>query len=271
MQTVKANGADIPLIGLGTVELKGAPCVRLIEQAIAIGYRYIDTAQMYGNESEVGEAVRNSKKRNEITVLTKVHPENLAPAVLEGSAKESLAKLRLDAIDILLIHWPSKVVPLSESMGALCKMKREGYARHIGVSNFTTALIAEAVKFSTEPLVCNQFEAHAFLDVSKTIKATKDRGMAVIAYSPIARGATKGNEILEKIGKAHGKTAAQVALRWLVQQDIVVIPRTHRVERLTENFSIFDFQLSKDEMQQVAALTKANDRLIDWQYSPKWD
>ncbi len=271
MPTVQANGAEIPLIGLGTVEIKGAACVRLIEQAIAVGYRYIDTAQMYGNEAEVGEGVRKSKKRSEVTVLTKVHPENLAPAKFERSVKESLAKLRLDVIDILLIHWPNKAVPIEDSIGALCKMKRDGYARHIGVSNFTTALLAQATKLATEPLVCNQFEAHAFLDVSKTIKATKDHGMAVIAYSPIARGGAKDNETLGHIGRAYGKTATQVALRWLVQQEIVVIPRTHRVERLSENFAIFDFELSKEEMADVTAMTKANDRLIDWQYSPQWD
>jgi diketogulonate reductase-like aldo/keto reductase len=271
MQTIEANGAQIPLIGLGTVELNDRDCARLVEQAIGIGYRMIDTAQMYGNEAAVGDGVRASKRRNEVTVVTKVHPKNLAPADFERTVKESLGKLRLDAIDILLIHWPNKAVPLADSIGTLCKMKRAGYARHIGVSNFTTALLAEATKLSTEPLVCNQFEAHPFLDVSKTIRATQNLGMAVVAYSPIARGGAKNDATLTRIGKAHGKTGAQVSLRWLVQQEIAVIPRTHRIERLSENFAIFDFELSAEEMAEISALTKANDRIVDWQYSPQWD
>jgi diketogulonate reductase-like aldo/keto reductase len=271
MQTIEANGARIPLIGLGTVELKGRDCARLVEQAIGIGYRMIDTAQMYGNEVEIGEGVRASKRRNEVMVTTKILPTNLAPHDLEKSVKQSLAHLRLDAIDLLLIHWPNKAVPLADSIGALCKMKRAGYTRHIGVSNFNIPLLAEATKLSTEPMVCNQFEAHPFLDVSKTVQATKSYGMAVVAYSPIARGGAKNNDTLTRIGKAHSKTAAQVSLRWLVQQEIVVIPRTHRIERLSENFAIFDFELSVEEMSEISALTKANDRIVDWQYSPKWD
>jgi len=268
---VEANGARIPLIGLGTFELTGERCARLVEQAIALGYRHIDTAQMYGNEREVGEGVRASRRRGEVTVVTKVEPGNLAPSVLERSVKESLARLRLDAIDILLIHWPNKAVPLSETIGAMCKMKREGYTRHIGVSNFNAALLQEAHALTTEPLVCNQFEAHPFLDVSRTIRATRGYGMAVTAYSPIARGDAAGNAVLTRIGALHGKTAAQVSLRWLVQQQIVVIPRTRKVERLSENLAIFDFALSEREMAEIAALTRANRRIVDWQYSPRWD
>jgi len=268
---IEANGARIPLVGLGTFELTGESCARLVEQAIALGYRHIDTAQMYGNEREVGDGVRASKRRNEVTVVTKVQPGNLAPPALERSVKESLARLRLDVIDILLIHWPNKAVPLAETIGAMCKMKREGYTRHIGVSNFNAALLAEAHALTTEPLVCNQFEAHPFLDVSRAIRATRSYGMAVTAYSPIARGDAPDDAVLARIGAAHGKTAAQVSLRWLVQQQIVVIPRTRRIERLAENLAVFDFQLTDGEMAEISALTKTNRRIVDWQYSPKWD
>jgi len=271
MQFIEANGARIPLIGLGTFELAGRDCARLVEQAIALGYRHIDTAQMYGNEREVGEGVRASGRRNEVVVVTKVAPTNLAPRDFERSVKESLAQLRLSEVDILLIHWPNKAVPLADMIGALCAMKRAGYTRHIGVSNFTAALLDEATRLATEPLVCNQFETHPFLDTSKTIRATRSHGMAVVAYSPIARGGAKGNEVLEAIGKAHGKSAAQVSLRWLVQQGIAAIPRTRRVERLSENIAVFDFELSEEEMARIASLTKTNSRIIDWQYSPQWD
>jgi diketogulonate reductase-like aldo/keto reductase len=270
-QVVEANGARIPLIGLGTFELSGDNCARLVEQAIVLGYRHIDTAQMYGNEREVGDGVRASKRRGEVTVVTKVQPSNLAPSALERSVKESLARLRLDAIDILLIHWPNKAVPLAETIGAMCKMKQEGYTRHIGVSNFNAALLAEANALTSEPLVCNQFEAHPFLDVSRTVRATRSYGMAVTAYSPIARGDAAGDTVLTRIGASHGKTAAQVSLRWLVQQQIAVIPRTRKVERLAENVAIFDFHLTDTEMAEITALTKVNRRIVDWQYSPKWD
>src|SRR6202795_2588854 len=204
MKTVEAKGFRIPTVGLGTWALRGRDCARLVEQAIRIGYRHIDTAQMYDNERDVGEGVRASGKRNEVMVTTKVQPTLLAPHDLERSVKESLARLRLDAIDLLLIHWPNPRVPLSETLGAMAKMKQAGLAKQIGVSNFTVALLAEANKLTSEPLVCNQIECHPFLDQDKVIAACRKVGMAVVAYSPIARGGAKGNAALERIGKVHG-------------------------------------------------------------------
>ena len=206
MHTVEAKGFKIPIVGLGTWALRGRDCARLTEQAIRIGYRHIDTAQMYDNEREVGEGVRASGLRAEVMVTTKVQPTLLAPHDLERSVKESLAQLRLDVIDLLLIHWPNPRVPLAETLGAMAKMKREGYARQIGVSNFTVALLEEANKISSEPLVCNQIECHPFLNQDKVIAACRKHGMAVVAYSPIARGGAKGDKVLERIGNAHGKT-----------------------------------------------------------------
>jgi diketogulonate reductase-like aldo/keto reductase len=243
----------------------------LTEQAIRIGYRHIDTAQMYDNEREVGEGVRASGLRSEVMVTTKVQPTLLAPHDLERSVKESLARLRLDVIDLLLIHWPNPRVPLAETFGAMAKMKREGYTRQIGVSNFTVSLLEDANRLSTEPLVCDQVECHPFLNQDKVVGACRKHGMVVVAYSPIARGGAKGDKLLEKIGKAHGKTAAQVCLRWLIQQGIVVIPRTSRVERLEENFSLFDFELSDGEMREIASLARPGGRIVDWTWSPNWD
>jgi diketogulonate reductase-like aldo/keto reductase len=271
MQVVEAKGFRIPLVGLGTWALRGRECARLTEQAIRIGYRHIDTAQMYDNEREVGEGVRNSGRRAEVVVVTKVQPTLLAPPDLERSVKESLARLRLDVIDLLLIHWPNARVPLAETLGAMAKMKREGYTRALGVSNFTVALLEEANKVSPEPLVCNQIECHPFLDQDKVIAASRQHGMAVVAYSPIARGGAKGDAVLEQIGRVHGKTAAQVSLRFLVQQGIAVIPRTSRIERLEENFALFDFALSDAEMQQIRALGRRRSRIVDWTWSPDWD
>jgi len=264
----------IPLIGLGTWELRGRTCARMVEQAIRLGYRHIDTAEMYDNEREVGEGLRASgARREEVFVTTKIWPSHFAAGALERAAKDSLSRLRLAQVDLLLLHWPNPQVPLGETLDALCKVRRMGLARNVGVSNFTVALIEQAVKLAQEPLVCNQIEMHPFLDQSKVVAACRGHDMAVIAYSPTARGGVKGNAMLTRIGKAHGKTAAQVSLRYLVQRDIAVIPRTSRVERLAENFAIRDFELSASEMEEIAALASRSGRLVDYAYSgsPQWD
>jgi diketogulonate reductase-like aldo/keto reductase len=213
-----------------------------------------------------------------VFVTTKVWPSHFAPRELERAAKESLARLRLTEVDLLLLHWPNPQIPLSETLGALCRVKRMGLARHIGVSNFTVALIEEAVQLADEPLVCDQIEVHPFLDQSKVVAACRQRDMAIVAYSPIARGGVKNDKVLARIGRAHEKdkvpkTAAQVSLRFLVQQGIVVIPRTSRVERLSENLAIFDFELSQAEMAEIAALAHRDGRIVDYAFSgsPKWD
>jgi 2,5-diketo-D-gluconate reductase B len=271
---VNAHGARIPLIGLGTWELRGRTCARMVEQALALGYRHLDTAALYDNEREVGEGLRASGvDRDAVFVTTKVWPSDFAPRDLERSANDSLQRLGLRQVDLLLLHWPNPRIPLSATLGALCKVKRLGLARHIGVSNFTVAMIDEAVKLATEPLVCNQIEVHAFLDQSKVVAACRRHGMAVVAYSPVARGGVTKDKVLTRIGRTHGKTAAQVSLRFLVQQDIVVIPRTSRSERLAENLAIFDFGLSPADMSDIARLARRNGRVVDYAYSgsPKWD
>jgi len=269
VEAVTAKGCKIPIVGLGTWAVRDPR--RMVEEAIRVGYRHIDTAQMYGNEDEVGEGVRASGKRAEVTVVTKLQPTNLAPADVARSGKESLKRLGLDAIDILLIHWPNPRVPLADTLGAMARLKQEGVVRAIGVSNFTVALLEEANKVAPAPVVCDQVEYHPFLDQDKVIAACKKHGMAMVAYSPVARGGAKGNAVLERIGKAHGKSAAQVSLRWLTQQGVVVIPRTSRVERLPENFALFDFELSDAEMQEIATLSHRRGRIVDWSWSPHWD
>jgi 2,5-diketo-D-gluconate reductase B len=272
MQFVEANGAKIPAIGLGTWELRGRACARLVEQALKLGYRHIDTAQIYENEREVGEGLRSSRvKRDEVFVTTKVWTTHYAPNDLERSTKESLTKLRISEIDLLLLHWPNPQVPLTETLGALARVKKAGLARHIGVSNFTVALIEEAVAACEEPLVCDQVEYHPYLDQSRVKEACARHDMALVAYSPVAKGRVKSDETLARIGKAHRKTAAQVCLRWLLQQNVCAIPRTSRIERLSENIDIFDFALSGDEMQRVSSLASPTGRLTDFGFAPKWD
>ena len=206
-------------------------------------------------------------------ITTKIWPSHFAPRELERAAKESLARLQLAEVDLLLLHWPNPQIPLRETLGALCKVKRMGLARHIGVSNFTVALIDEAARLAEEPLICNQVEVHPFIDQSKVIAACRRQGMATVAYSPVARGGVKSDKLLARIAKAHGKSAAQVSLRFLVQRGIVVIPRTSRVERLSENLAIFDFVLSEAEMAEIARLARRDGRIVDYAYSgsPNWD
>ena len=270
---VEAHGARIPVIGLGTWDLRGRSCARLVEQALRLGYRHVDTAEMYDNEREVGEGLRASGiARDQVFITTKVWPSHFAPRELERAAKESLARLRLAEVDLLLLHWPNPQIPLRETLGALSQVKRMGLARHIGVSNFTVALIDEAA-LAEEPLICNQVEVHPFIDQSKVIAACRRQGMATVAYSPVARGGVKSDKLLARIAKAHGKSAAQVSLRFLVQRGIVVIPRTSRVERLSENLAIFDFVLSEAEMAEIARLARRDGRIVDYAYSgsPNWD
>jgi 2,5-diketo-D-gluconate reductase B len=272
MQFVEANGANIPAIGLGTWELRGRTCARLVEQAIKLGYRHIDTAQVYDNEREVGDGLRASGvKRDDVFVTTKVWTTHFAPNDLERSTRESLARLRLSEVDLLLLHWPNPQVPLSETLGALAHVRQLGMARHIGVSNFTVALIEEAVALCPEALACDQVEYHPYLDQAKVRDACMRHDMALVAYSPVAKGRIKNDETLARIGQVHGKTAAQVCLRWLVQQNVAAIPRTSRIERLSENIDIFDFTLSDDEMVQIFQMGSASGRLTDFGFAPKWD
>lgn len=271
---VEAHGARIPLIGLGTWNLRGSTCVRMVEQALRLGYRHVDTAEMYDNEREVGEGLRASGlARGQVFITTKIWPSHFAPRELERAVKESLARLQLAEVDLMLLHWPNPQIPLRETLSALSKVKRMGLARHIGISNFTVALIEEAARLAEEPLICNQVEVHPFIDQSKVIAACRRQGMATVAYSPVARGGVKSDKLLARIAKAHGKSAAQVSLRFLVQRGIVVIPRTSRVERLSENLAIFDFVLSEAEMAEIARLARRDGRIVDYAYSgsPNWD
>jgi diketogulonate reductase-like aldo/keto reductase len=272
MPFVEANGARIPTVGMGTMTLKGDACVGAVSAAIRLGYRHLDTAERYGNETEVGEGLRASGiDRKDVFVTTKVYWDKLAPADFEKSFEESLQKLKLPAVDLLLIHWPSKQVPLADTMRVLCGAKADGRARHIGLANFTLPLIEEAVRLTSEPLVTNQIEVHPFLDQSKVIAACRRHGLSVTAYCPLARGKVPGDATLTRIGAAHRKSAAQAALRYLVQLGAVVIPRSGSPERLAENLAVSDFTLSDAEMADIAALKRPDGRVVNPPHAPTWD
>jgi diketogulonate reductase-like aldo/keto reductase len=244
----------------------------MVEQALRLGYRHIDTAEMYDNEEAVGEGLRASGiARAELFITTKVWQDHLAPREFVRATRESLAKLRLSEVDLLLIHWPNPRIPLADTIGALCRMKREGLTRHIGISNFTENLVAQAVKLATEPLVTDQIEWHPYIDQSRVVAACRRHGLSVTAYSPIARGRAVGDATLARIGQRHGKSAGQVSLRFLIQEGAIVIPRTSKPERLAENLAIFDFELTPAEMEAVRELAHPRGRIVDWSGAPDWD
>jgi diketogulonate reductase-like aldo/keto reductase len=274
MQTVDAHGAKIPVLGFGTWPMRGDECRNAVVAGLKLGYRHVDTAQGYSNEEEVGEGIRESGvPRQDIFITTKVRPEWQGEGRLQASLEESLTKLGVDVVDLTLIHWPNPEIPVAEAMKALSAAKRAGLTRHIGVSNFTVALLDQAVAAASEPLVTDQIEYHPFLDQTKMFTAMRRHGMAITAYCPVARGHITGDPTIEAIAKAHGKTAGQVALRWLIQRpDVIAIPKASRRERLEENLAIFDFALSDAEMDAMSALKTRGLRLVNEPaWVPAWD
>jgi diketogulonate reductase-like aldo/keto reductase len=227
IDAVSSNGAEIPAIGFGTWDLRGRTCEACVDCALGTGYRHVDTAAMYDNERDVGRAIRaSSVPREEIFLTTKVWPDCAGDGALQRSVEVSLKRLGLGHADLVLIHWPSPHTPVAETMRALCDVKARGLARHIGVSNFTAPLLDEAVACSDEPIVTNQVEYHPFLDQLAVLEACRRHGVSLTAYSPLAKGSVFDDAVLSEIGRAHGKSAGQVALRWLIQQDsVIAIPR----------------------------------------------
>ncbi len=272
MQFVEAHGARIPMIGLGTMSLKGDVCVQAVKTALQIGYRHLDTAAFYGNEVENGDGLRASGiKREDVLICTKVRQGDLMPDDFTRVIDQSLVNLKLPYVDLLLIHWNNPDIPFKLSIGALCKAKKDGKTKHVGVANFTSAMLDEAWGVTSEPLVCNQIEVHPFINQDKVIAASKKKGMAVVAYVPVARGKVPGAEALERIGKAHGKSAAQVSLRYLVQLGCCAIPRTATPAHMKENLEVFDFKLSDAEMAELKKLNATNMRVVNPPHAPKWD
>jgi len=274
MQHVASDGAEIPAIGLGTWTLSGDTCRSLVAEAIRSGYRHIDTAAIYDNEAEVGAGIRASGiAREEIFLTTKVWYTDLAPRDARRSVESSLKRLGLDYVDLILIHWPSNAAPLADTLEALHKVREDGLARHIGVSNFPSALLRDAVAVSRSPIVCNQVEYHPHLGQTKVLSACRELGLALVSYCPLGRGAELfGEPVIQAAARAHARTPAQIVLRWHVQQEgVAAIPRSSRIGNIRANLDVFDFRLSDDEMRQVSRLARRNRRICDFAFSPRWD
>jgi 2,5-diketo-D-gluconate reductase B len=270
---VSARGAELPAIGFGTSQL--GDCGEIVATALKLGYRHLDTAWKYGSEKGVGEGIRASGvPREKIFLCTKVSHEYLRAADFARSVDESLRNLQVDYVDLLHVHWPTiDNIPLAETMGALAKAKRDGLARHIGVANFNIALLEEAIHLCPEPLVSLQAEYHPYLDQSKVLAYCRKAGLIFTAYCPLARGRLFGDPVLSDIAKAKGKTIAQIALRWLMQQgNIAAIPRSSDPRHIAESLEVFDFELTGDEMNRIFALKRPDGRIANPKgRAPKWD
>lgn len=264
---------EMPVIGFGTSQL--GDCGEIVANALKLGYRHIDTAWKYGTEAGVGEGIeRSGVPRRDIFLVTKVSHEYLKADSFAKSVEESLARLRTDYVDLLLVHWPAiDGTPLAETMGALARARREGKTRHIGVANFNIAMTEEAMRLCPEPLSVLQAECHPYLDQSTVLAFCRNAGLVFMAYCPLARGRVLGDAVLDAIAKAKGKTVAQIALRWLVQQgNIAPIPRSANPTHMTESLRIFDFELSGDEMKRIHALARPDGRIANPKgRAPKWD
>jgi 2,5-diketo-D-gluconate reductase B len=252
----ETKGARIPALGFGTWQLRGAACERAVRAALEIGYRHLDTAQIYGNEAEVGRAIRASGVgREAIFLTTKVWTSNLGYGAAKRSAEGSLRALGVDHVDLLLIHWPNPGIPVGETLRAFVELRDAGKTRHIGVSNFSVAEMREAIEAEGADLLCNQIEYHPLDQPRDLVDDARARGLMITAYSPLARGRVAWHPVLARIGARYGKTASQVALRWLVEQPLVsAIPKAASAEHARANFDIFDFALGPEDRAAIDAL-----------------
>jgi 2,5-diketo-D-gluconate reductase B len=273
MKTVAVKGTEVPALGLGTWRLSGRSCYDAVRTGLELGYRHIDTAEMYGNAEDVGRAIRESGvDRGAIFLTTKVPPGKLGAAAARRSAEDGLRRLGLPYVDLLLIHWPSAEAPLGETLGAFAALQAEGKTRFIGVSNFNARLLDEAVERHGADLLCNQVEYHPYLSQRAVLASVRGHGMMLTAYAPVAKGRAADDATLAAIGSKHGKSAAQVSLRWLIEQDnVAAIPKASSRAHLAQNLAIFDFALAPEDRAAIDRI-QGGGRLLDVPgWSPDWD
>ena len=272
MERIEAAGISFPKLGLGTWKLQGASGQAAVETALALGYRHIDTAEMYGNEEQVGTAIAASGvKRDEIHLTTKVWWTNLEPRAIRGAIEGSLGRLRTDHVDLHLIHWPAPEMDLPASLGAMLRLRDEGLTRAIGVANFPVALLREAVEAIGAPIACDQVEYHVLLDQSRLLAYARARNVPIVAYCPLAQGRLADHAALKTIAVKHRATPAQVALAWLLEQEgVAAIPKSSRREGLQANLDALAIALDDIDRRTIAALPK-NQRFVSPAFAPAWD
>jgi len=254
--TKSFQSVQVPALGFGTFQLEGDECCNAVTEALDMGYRHVDTARMYQNETEVGRGIRDASVDREETFLTsKIWRDHLDPDNLLREVQNSLRDLQTDYLDLLLIHWPNPDIPLSATLDAMNRAREKGYIRHIGVSNFPFSLLKEALEQA--PILCDQVEYHPLLGQEALLAMAKEHDLMLTAYSPLAQGEVVTHPVLESIGVSYGKSGNQIGLRWLLEQpQVVAIPRSSKPEHIRENFEVFDFALTKEDHEKIADLPK---------------
>lgn len=272
MQYINMQGTKVPALGFGTWQLTGENCIKAVTKALQLGYRHIDTAQIYENEGEVGQALLNSGvARKDIFLTTKVWMTNYKRKDVLSSVETSLKKLHTDYVDLLLIHWPNEEVPLRETLQAFGELQKSGKVKHIGVSNFTVELMRQAIEEFEAPIACNQVEYHVLLSQKPVLDFARKHDLMVTAYSPLARGKLENNDTLRDIAAKHGKTVGQIALRWLLDQpNVAAIPKASSESHIKQNLNIFDFKLDLEDTEALNALNGST-RLVNPEWAPEWD
>lgn len=266
----KHNG--IPALGLGTYPLQGDDVYNAVRMAIDLGYRHIDTAQMYGNERDVGRAIKDCGiARDDLFIVTKIDPGNLSSGRFAKTAAQSIADLG-GPVDLLLIHWPPADSEMEAVLDRLVTEHDTGHAKAIGVSNFSTAMMRQAQAHTKGKIICNQVEFHPLLDQSKVLQVATELGMVLEAYSPIARGAAMKPAIIQDIAARLARPASEIVLRWILQQGVVAIPMTTKKQNAASNLAAQDFELSNEDMKAISAIGTAGGRTINpgWM-SGRWD
>lgn len=267
--------SNIPAFGLGTFRLKDQVVIDSVTMGLELGYRLIDTAQIYGNEAEVGQAVAQSGvPRSELFLTTKIWTDNLGRNSLADSLQTSLDKLRTDYVDLVLVHWPSPAgaIPVAEYMGALADAKARGLTRRIGISNFTTALMREAIDaVGASEIATNQIELHPYLQNRKVVEFARSQGIHITSYMTLGYGKVLNDPVIQEVARQHGATPAQVALAWAMQQGYAVIPSSTKRANLQANLEAQRLQLTADDMARIATLDRG-ERLVDPAgLAPAWD
>ena len=272
MDNLKTQGISMPKLGLGTFRMQGDACRAAVESALSVGYRHIDTAEMYANEESIGAALAAARlPRGELHVTTKVWHENLAPDAIRRAFDTSLEKLRLDHVDLYLVHWPSRSANWGAVFETLMKLKQEGRTRAIGVANFNIALLKTVVEEIKAPIACNQVEYHVMLDQTRLRQFLTAKSIPLVAYCPLAQGRVASDPTLAAIGRKHGATAAQVALKWLLDQDgVAAIPKASRSESQQANLAALGVKLDDADRKAIAALPK-DKRCVNPGFAPAWD
>ncbi|CAM4074802.1 aldo/keto reductase [Palleronia rufa] len=273
MPVTTIGPAAIPSLGLGTFQMDSGKTAELVRAALAEGYRHIDTAQAYGNEAEVGQGIRDADvPRDQVFLTTKILPENHAADAFRAAAEESLERLGTGHIDLLLLHWPSREVPLSETLPVLDALIDEGKVRFGGVSNFTVALLEEASGILSHPIAANQVEMHPFIPQQTLLAGMERLGIPVEAYSPLARGQVMDDATLAEIAEAHDASAAQVSVAWILAKGGIAIPKTSTPGRLADNLASAELSLTEDEIARIDALARPDGRIISPDgMAPDWD